>query len=122
MTYENIRTFGHKLRICVCYMYMYVRTVVWEIFVEKFFVLKYFRGLGATTKIYTRYVITLRNRGLRKGYLCVRGFHESEPFGSGKPSLRCRYRSRAILAALSCVAFTYIRRLYNVLLFVVKIF
>ena len=32
---------------------------------------------------------------------------ESEPFGSGKPSLRCRYHSRAILAVLSCVAFTY---------------
>ena len=35
-------------------MQLLMLTVVREIFVEKIFVLKYFRGLGATTKIYTR--------------------------------------------------------------------
>ena len=49
-------------------------------------------------KFYTRYVITIVAAGTSD---------ESEPFGSGKPSLRCRYRSRAILATLSCVAVTY---------------
>ena len=60
--------------------------------------LKYFCGLGAPTKIYTCYVITIVAAGT---------LDEGEPFGSGKPSLRCMYLSRAILAVLSCVAFTY---------------
>ena len=51
--------------------------------------LKYFCGLGATTIV------------------AAGTADESEPFGSSKPSLSCRYCSRAILAALSCVAFTY---------------
>ena len=78
---------------------------------EKIFVLNYFRGLGATTKIFTRYVITLRNRGFTKGISVFAAFTKVSPLGPVNRPLRCRYRSRAIFAALSCFAFTYIRRL-----------
>ena len=62
---------------------------MFEIFVGKIFVLKYFRGL------------------IGQAIVAAGTLDESHPFGSGKPSLCCRYRSRAILAVLSCVAFTY---------------